>query len=74
MKISKKPLKIGGTVLRPIQFDEGGLKALQQLWTAHLQGLGDVATELSLPENIITAIDVINDSVISPMLSKHLSS
>ena len=47
-----------GTVLKPIQFDESGHRALQQLWTAHLHSLGDKAKELGLPENIRTAIDV----------------
>jgi len=56
-----------GSVLKPIKFDESGHKALQQLWTAHLQGLGDVAKELDLPENITAAIDAIN-SGISPIL------
>jgi len=49
-----------GTALRPIQFDESGHVALQRLWTAHLQGLGDVAKELDLPENIETVIEKIN--------------
>ncbi len=49
-----------GTALRPIQFDESGHVALQRLWTAHLQGLGDVSKELDLPENIETVIEKIN--------------
>jgi hypothetical protein len=48
----QKTFENRGTMLKPIQFDEAGHKALQQLWTAHLQGLGDVARELNLPENI----------------------
>lgn len=52
-----------GTSLKPIDFDEEGLKALQQLWTAHLRGLGDIAKELDLPEKITTAIDTINSSI-----------
>lgn len=48
------------TTLKPIQFDEAGYKALQQLWIAHLQGLGDMAKELNLPENIETVINTIN--------------
>ncbi len=62
----KKTFGNRGTVLKPIQFDESGQKALQQLWTAHLHGLGDMAKELDLPENITAAIDAIN-SGISPM-------
>jgi hypothetical protein len=49
-----------GTALRPIQFDESGHVALQRLWTAHLQGLGDVSKELDLPENIEMVIEKIN--------------
>jgi len=56
----KKTFENRGTVLKPIQFDELGQKALQQLWNAHLQGLGDVAKELDLPENISAIIDLIN--------------
>lgn len=56
----KKTFDNRGTVLKPIQFDETGLKGLQQLWTAHLQGLGDVSKELDLPESITATIDTIN--------------
>lgn len=56
-----------GTTLKLLQFDEPGLKALQQLWTAHLQGLGDIAKELELPNDINDTIDVIN-SGIKPIL------
>ena len=56
----KKTFDNRETVLKPIQFDESGQKALQQLWTAHIQGLGDVAKELDLPESIIAGIDEIN--------------
>jgi predicted nucleotidyltransferase component of viral defense system len=59
----KKTFENRGTSLKPIEFDEEGLKALQQLWTAHLRGLGDIAKELDLPEKIITAIDIINSSI-----------
>jgi predicted nucleotidyltransferase component of viral defense system len=56
-----------GTVLKPIQFDEVGYAALQQLWTAHLHGLGDMSKELNLPDSITAVIDVIN-SGIKPIL------
>ncbi len=59
----KKTFENRGTSLKPIEFDEEGLKALQQLWTAHLRGLGDIAKELDLPEKITTAIDTINSSI-----------
>ncbi len=65
----KKTFDNRGTVLKPIQFDELGQKALQQLWTAHLQGLGDMAKELDLPDNIAEAIAVIN-SGIQPVISQ----
>ncbi len=56
----QKTFENRGTTLKPIQFDEAGHKALQQLWTAHLQGLGDIAKELELPEKISAVIDLIN--------------
>ena len=49
-----------GTPLAAIQFDTAGLKSLQQLWTAHLHGLGDIAKELGLPNDIETVIEEIN--------------
>lgn len=59
----KKTFENRGTDLKPIQFDESAHRSLQQLWTAHLQGLGDVAKELDLPENITAAIDAINSGI-----------
>lgn len=59
----KKTFVNRGTLLKPIQFDESGHIALQQLWTAHLRGLGNIAEELDLPENITLAIDIINSSI-----------
>lgn len=59
----KKTFDNRGAVLKAIQFDETGLKTLQQLWTAHLHGLGDVSKELDLPENMITIIETINTSI-----------
>ena len=56
----KKTFVNRGTVLKPIQFDESGHIALQQLWTAHLHGLGDMAKQLSLPQNIEIVINEIN--------------
>jgi len=52
-----------GTSLSAIQFDAVGLKSLQQLWTAHLHGLGDIAKELALPKNIEAVIEEINDGL-----------
>lgn len=63
----QKTFENRGTTLKLIQFDEAGHKALQQLWSAHIHGLGDIAKELDLPENITAAIDAIN-SGISPIL------
>jgi predicted nucleotidyltransferase component of viral defense system len=56
----KKTFENRGTTLKRIQFDKAGSKALQQLWAAHLHGLGDVAKELDLPESIETVIEKIN--------------
>lgn len=55
-----KTFKNRGTALSAIQFDSAGLKSLQQLWTAHLHGLGDIAKDLALPKNIETVIEEIN--------------
>jgi len=52
-----------GTTLSAIQFDAGGLKSLQKLWTAHLHGLGDIAKELALPKDIETVIEEINHRI-----------
>jgi hypothetical protein len=52
-----------GTSLSTIQFDRTGLKSLQQLWAAHLHGLGDIAKELALPKDIETVIEEINDGM-----------
>lgn len=52
-----------GTTLSSIQFDATGLKSLQQLWTAHLHGLGDITKDLDLPKSIETAIEEINHGV-----------
>lgn len=59
----QKTFENRGTTLKPIQFDEVGHKALQQLWTTHLQGLGDIANELNMPESITVAIDEINSNM-----------
>lgn len=49
-----------GTSLTLIHFDQDGIKTLQKLWTAHLQGLGDLAQELGLPNSIEKLIEQIN--------------
>lgn len=49
-----------GTALTAIHFNTAGIKSLQQLWAAHLHGLGDMAKELALPKNIETVIEEIN--------------
>lgn len=59
----RKTFENRGTPLTLIDFDEAGLKALQQLWSAHLRGLGDIAEELHLPEKISTVIDTINSNI-----------
>ncbi len=52
-----------GTPLSTIRFDAAGLKSLQQLWVAHLHGLGDIVKELALPKDIETVIEEINDGM-----------
>lgn len=59
-EVLEKTFKNRGTSLSAIQFDSTGLKSLQQLWTAHLRGLSDIAQELALPKNIETVIKEIN--------------
>lgn len=49
-----------GTVLHPVKFDESGLGKLQRLWTAHLNGLGDIAHNLNMPKEISHVITTIN--------------
>ena len=55
------------TIPRLIRFDETSLKRIQQLWTAHLHGLGDTVKEFNLPNNIVTAIEEINGYLVSIM-------
>lgn len=52
-----------GTSLRPIEFDESSLKAIQRLWTAHLHGLGDNAQDFDLPKEIAAVIEEVNKYV-----------
>lgn len=63
----EKTFKNRGTSPSLIQFDSAGLKSLQQLWTAHLNGLGDIAKELVLPKNIEEVIDEINFGIASQL-------
>jgi predicted nucleotidyltransferase component of viral defense system len=49
-----------GTIFELINFDEDELKALQKLWTAHLQDLGKKSEDLELPKGIQEAIQEIN--------------
>ena len=52
-----------GTSLRPIEFDESSLKAIQRLWIAHLHGLGDNAQDFDLPKEIAAVIEEVNKYV-----------
>lgn len=51
------------TVFAHIRFDTTELKALQQLWAAHIRNLGHEAKGLGLPHGIDTTIDVINQYI-----------
>lgn len=55
-----------GTPLTLIQFEPTKLRSLQQLWTAHFSGLGDIAKNLKLPEDIGEVIEKINQ-IIKPL-------
>lgn len=52
-----------GTLFRPIEFDQPSLIAIQRLWTAHLNGLGDITDELDLPKDIAAVISEINQYI-----------
>jgi len=47
-------------LVNQIQFSAGELQKLQKLWEAHFRGLGEIADELNLPDNIEEAINEIN--------------
>jgi predicted nucleotidyltransferase component of viral defense system len=49
-----------GTMLKPIQFEETALKAIQRLWVGHLRDIGDYAKELNLPDDISLVIEEVN--------------
>jgi predicted nucleotidyltransferase component of viral defense system len=49
-----------GTILRPIQFEETDLKAVQRLWAAHLRDIGTYADNLNLPKDISSVIGELN--------------
>ena len=48
-----------------INFDQSNLPAMQSLWHAHYQQLGDIAKDLKLPRNIEDIISKINNFLIS---------
>lgn len=47
-------------IVNQIKFNADEIQALQKLWSAHLRGLGEIAEELELPENIKNVINEIN--------------
>jgi len=61
------------TPISLIQFNIADIKMLQQLWTAHLNGLGDLAYQLNLPQNISVVIEEINAfiSAIFPQMTRN---
>ncbi len=61
----KQTFKNRDTPLVRLQFDNPGMKALQQLWTAHQRGLSDVGSELVLPKDIDKVIEEINQEISS---------
>lgn len=61
----KQTFKNRDTPLTRLQFDIPGIQALQQLWTAHKRGLGDIANELALPQSIDEVIEEINQEISS---------
>lgn len=59
------------TVLTLIQFDPIEIKPLQRLWVAHLSGLGDIAKDLKIPEDVETVIEKINQTISSLLQAKR---
>lgn len=57
-----------GTPIGLIQFDGTSLNFMQKMWVAHLQGLGEVAKDLDLPQDISSVIEEIN-KYIAPIAS-----
>jgi len=45
----------------PLTFSDEELKKLQQLWIAHIKGLGQIANELELPAKISLLIEEVNN-------------
>ena len=50
-----------GTALRiPVEFDEGGMAALQKLWASHINGLGAFKMKLRLPDQMTDVLTEAN--------------
>jgi predicted nucleotidyltransferase component of viral defense system len=71
-KTLTKTFQNRSTSLSSIQFDSAGIKSLQQLWTAHLHGLGDIAKNLALPKDIERVIEEINQGQESLLLTREM--
>lgn len=52
-----------GTSFSSIEFDDISLRAIQKLWAAHLNGLGNNAQAFDLPKDISAVIEEINKHV-----------
>ncbi len=57
----KKTFDHRGTVFELIEFSKEDFKPLDRLWKAHLNNLGSIANEMSLPKNIQAVIKEINE-------------
>lgn len=62
-EVIEKTFANRGTILSKISFSDEGLSLLQRLWSAHLNGLGDIAKEMNLPKNIENIINEINHGI-----------
>ena len=51
----------GTPIILFIQFDQNGVKSLQEFWMRHLQGLGVFKMRINLPDKINDAISEINN-------------
>lgn len=59
-KAIQSTFKNRGTKFELIKFDAEEFKPLQRLWSAHLRGLGKIAQDLDLPQEISGSIQEIN--------------
>jgi predicted nucleotidyltransferase component of viral defense system len=65
-KVIKSTFQNRRTVFQTIKYDDSDLSTLQKLWHAHYRGLGKVAEELNLPQDLKIIIATINHFLCEP--------